>query len=143
VPWSSARKKLIHNDATQRRSIDCSRNSCRMRYFCHTELSEITQAEKIKSLLSNNRAKTLKLCTHSRPPVFENQALPSSSLSYCFSLARRVQLLILPLKLMFRRGRRIRLGESRGPPLFEPSLKVERDTVHHQISGFVAPVSSS
>jgi hypothetical protein len=42
VPWSSARKKLIHNDATQRRSIDYSRNSCRMRYFCHTELIEIT-----------------------------------------------------------------------------------------------------
>ena len=59
--------------------------------------------------------------------------------SYCFSLARRVQLLILPFQLTFRRGRRIRSGESGGPPLFEPSLKVERDTAHHQNSGFGRP----
>jgi hypothetical protein len=43
------------------------------------------------------------------------------------------------LKLMFRRGRRIRSGESGGPPLLEPSLKVERDTAHHQNSGFGRP----
>jgi len=59
--------------------------------------------------------------------------------SYCFSLAQRVQLLILPFKLMFRRGRRIRSGQSGGPPLFGPSLKVERDTAHHQNSGFGRP----
>jgi hypothetical protein len=40
---------------------------------------EITQAKKIKSLLSNTRAKSLKLCAHSRSPLFE---FPKSSTSY-------------------------------------------------------------
>jgi hypothetical protein len=56
---------------------------------------------------------------------------------FSFALARRGQLLILSFKLLlFRRGRRIRSVESSGPPLFEPSLKVERDIAHNQNSAF-------
>jgi hypothetical protein len=51
----SARKKLIHTQeidshyATERGSTDYSGNSCRMRFFCHVQLFEITRAYKIKS----------------------------------------------------------------------------------------------
>jgi hypothetical protein len=60
--------------------------------------------------------------------------------SYCFGLAQRVQLLILPLNLMFRRVRRIWSGEPGGPPLLEPSLKVEGDAGHMKNSGLVTAV---
>jgi hypothetical protein len=47
----------------------------------------------------------------------------------------------LPFKLMLFRLYRWFRSKSRGPPLFEPSLKVERDIAHNQNSGFVAPNS--
>jgi hypothetical protein len=63
----SAHKKLIHtidsHYATESRSTDYSRNSCRMRYYYHAQLFEITRASKIKSLLSKNRATTPNLST--------------------------------------------------------------------------------
>jgi hypothetical protein len=52
---------------------------------------------------------------------------------FSFALAGLGQLLMLPFKLLlFRRGR---TEESGGPPLFEPSLKVEGDIGHFKTSG--------
>ena len=48
--------------------------------------------------------------------------------SFSFVLAGVGQLLILPFKLLFFEGDRT--DESGGPPLFEPSLKVEGDIGH-------------
>jgi len=60
---------------------------------------------------------------------------------FSFALAGRRRLPTLRCKLMlFRRVRRLR-SESGGPPLFEPSLKVEGDTAHNPKLRLVAPVS--
>jgi hypothetical protein len=56
-----------------------------------------------------------------------------------FSFARvgRGDLLALFFRPMFSRcDRWNRSGESSGPPLFAPSLKIERDIAHNQNSGF-------
>ena len=55
------------------------------------------------------------------------------------SLVRRSRPLIWPLKLTLFGCRRIGSEESGGPPPFEPSLKVERNTAHKENSGFIAP----
>jgi hypothetical protein len=44
-----ARKKLIHTMPLKADRPINSRSSCRMRYFCHAQLFEITRAYKIKS----------------------------------------------------------------------------------------------
>src|SRR3984893_9289621 len=61
---------------------------------------------------------------------------------FCLCRARR-DLLTLAFKPMgLGRGRGTWRGKSGGPPLFKPSLKVQRDDTHNQNSGFaVAPVS--
>jgi hypothetical protein len=55
---------------------------------------------------------------------------------FSFALAGLGQLLMLPFKLsLFGRGR---TNESGGPPLFEPSLKVEGDIDHIKpLTGFI------
>jgi hypothetical protein len=58
---------------------------------------------------------------------------------FSFALAGRRRLPTVPCKLMlFRRVRRLR-SESGGPPLFEPSLKIEGDTAHNPKLRLVAP----
>jgi hypothetical protein len=54
----------------------------------------------------------------------------ADKVNYRFGLTRRGQLLIFPIKLTLRRGGH-RLEESGGPPLFEPSLKVEGNSTHN------------
>ena len=49
--------------ATESGSTAYSRNSCRMRYFYHVQLFEITRAYKIKSPISKNRATPLNSST--------------------------------------------------------------------------------
>jgi hypothetical protein len=47
--YISARKKLIHAMSLDTDPTDYSRNSCRICYFCHLQLFEITHAKNIKS----------------------------------------------------------------------------------------------
>jgi hypothetical protein len=54
---------------------------------------------------------------------------------FSFAFAGCGKLLTLPFPMLLERARK-----SGGPPLFEPSFKVERDSTHNQSSGFaVAP----
>jgi hypothetical protein len=82
---------------------------------------------------------------YSIPPDF-GPALRRGDISEVYRLGRvvldvvrRGYLLIQPFKLTLTSDRR-GLEKSSGPPLFEPSLKVEGDTGHVGYSGFVAPV---
>jgi len=52
-------------------------------------------------------------------------------------LGKLSNLLFMPVLLG--RGRRNRPHKSGGPPLFEPSLKVQRDNAHNQNSTFALP----
>ena len=52
---------------------------------------------------------------------------------FSFAFAGCGKLLTLPFPMLLERARK-----SGGPPLFEPSFKVQRDCTHNQSSGFAA-----
>src|SRR5229473_7830975 len=71
-------------------------------------------------------------------PSAHTRAGPKGQLNpagFSFAFAGCGKLLTLPFPMLLERARK-----SGGPPLFEPSFKVQRDSTHNQSSGFaVAP----
>jgi hypothetical protein len=78
-------------------------------------------------------------------PSAHTRAGPKGQLNpagFSFPFAGRCRLTLLFKPILLVRGGFCRPGKSGGPPLFEPSFKVQRDSTHNQSSGFaVAPGS--
>ncbi len=68
-------------------------------------------------------------CFHRSRPV-----LPAG-FSFAFAGRGELLMLLLPFKAMLPLGHARKSG---GPPLFEPSFKVQRENAHNQSSGFTA-----
>ena len=58
---AGAFQEIDSRHATEHGSTDQSRNGCRMCYFCHAQLFEITQAKKIKSPLVQHSCQIAKV----------------------------------------------------------------------------------
>src|SRR5258708_29096298 len=69
-------------------------------------------------------------CFHRSRP-----ALPAG-FSFAFAGRGELLMLLLPFKAMLPLGHARKSG---GPPLFEPSFKVQGENAHNQSSGFTAP----
>jgi hypothetical protein len=88
------------------------------------------------------RARGLRSRAHPAAGADLKPAGLTTRVSYCFGLARRVQLLIPPFKLMFRRGRRIRSGQSPKASLMRARRRIECNTFDPDIIAAHAAVIS-